>query len=584
MSNKFEIIISGKDQATATIRRIGSAVAATDKAVSKFGSSRAFRAAASGFDVVARSAMEASRAVNPMLAGLAGAGTVAGISNLATGFGAASLEIMRTSQLVGMSVRDLQSWRGAASLAGVSADSMTSGIQALGMTMQDALMGRNQEALAILAQIGVQFRRTKDGAIDTSSALVQLSKVMSDPRMNPQSKQNLAERLGISGLMPLLVQGPEAIQRYQDRIQALGGVIDESGVRKGEQFGRRMEELKASTQGLANTLGDKLVPVFDPIVAGMSEWIEKNREMIGTKGAEYVKEFSENAERSIPAIKEGAATVDGLVKSMGGYQSVAAAILALKFPVAAAGAAGVYAGGKANEAMSGKGFSLGSWIYDVTHPNEGKLKGMSAEERKKLRYNDPRLNDYAAEIERMYGLPPGILNAVKNHGEKSGSNAVSPKGAKGVMQFMPETFRQYAGHRADPTDPVESINAAGRYFKDLLRRYGGDVDAAITEYNGGVRQARKVQAGGEPTADETRRYLDRVRTGMKAYSEKAPLVSQASTPSRQESPQSAAPAQAKATIDININGAPSGTRAEAKAGPGVDANVRISRAMPEGIF
>ncbi|WP_254926083.1 lytic transglycosylase domain-containing protein [Bordetella genomosp. 11] len=129
-----------------------------------------------------------------------------------------------------------------------------------------------------------------------------------------------------------------------------------------------------------------------------------------------------------------------------------------------------------------------------------------------IKYDDPRLNDYATQVEKREGLPAGLLNSIKNRGERSNPDQVSPKGAMGVMQFMPDTWKQYG--KGDPKDPYASIDAAGRYFKDLLKRYNGNVDAAITEYNGGVAQARAVQVGGTPSTPETIAYLERVRRGL----------------------------------------------------------------------
>ena len=154
-----------------------------------------------------------------------------------------------------------------------------------------------------------------------------------------------------------------------------------------------------------------------------------------------------------------------------------------------------------------------------------------------MRYDDPKLNEYATKVEQENGLPPGLLNAIKNQGERSNSDQVSPAGAKGVMQFMPGTWEQYG--KGEITNPYDSIDAAGRYFVDLLKRYNGNVDAAITEYNGGVKQARAVQAGGTPSATETINYLARVKEGLTANSalgavnmaqaaQGAPLAAQAS--------------------------------------------------------
>lgn len=129
----------------------------------------------------------------------------------------------------------------------------------------------------------------------------------------------------------------------------------------------------------------------------------------------------------------------------------------------------------------------------------------------KLRYDDPRLDEFASVVEQRYDLPPGLIVAVKNAGERSQSNQVSPKGAKGVMQFIDSTRKAY---EHDPTNPFASIDAAGRYFKDLMVKYKGNVKAAVTEYNGGVRQAKAVMNGGEPTANETAAYLKRIKEYM----------------------------------------------------------------------
>lgn len=128
-----------------------------------------------------------------------------------------------------------------------------------------------------------------------------------------------------------------------------------------------------------------------------------------------------------------------------------------------------------------------------------------------VKHDDPRLDDFAGVVESRYGLPSGLLVAVKNAGEKSERGQTSPKGAQGVMQFIPSTRQAY---EHDPANPFASIDAAGRYFKDLMAKYNGNVKAAITEYNGGVVQAKAVMNGGEPTSTETVNYLKRIKKYM----------------------------------------------------------------------
>lgn len=140
----------------------------------------------------------------------------------------------------------------------------------------------------------------------------------------------------------------------------------------------------------------------------------------------------------------------------------------------------------------------------------GKL-AKTPEEWKTVTYDDPRLDEFTSVVEQRYGLPAGLLLAVKNAGERSNSWQVSPAGAKGVMQFIDSTRKAY---QHDYSNPFASIDASGQYFKDLMERYNGNVRAALTEYNGGTRQAKRVMAGGDPTAEETQNYLKNIKNYM----------------------------------------------------------------------
>jgi len=132
---------------------------------------------------------------------------------------------------------------------------------------------------------------------------------------------------------------------------------------------------------------------------------------------------------------------------------------------------------------------------------------MGGNERLALKYNDPRLDAYAVTAAQREGIPPAALLAIKNVGEKSAPTAVSPKGAQGVMQFMPDTWNAYG--KGDPRDPIASIDAGARFMADLIKQYDGDVRAAIAHYNGGGKAGEAVRAGKAPPAGETQRYLAR---------------------------------------------------------------------------
>lgn len=148
--------------------------------------------------------------------------------------------------------------------------------------------------------------------------------------------------------------------------------------------------------------------------------------------------------------------------------------------------------------------------------SDWKTLAKNPQEWDKLQHTDPRLDAFAKEVEKRYGLPMGVVEAIKNAGERTPSKASgrpteSPKGAKGLMQFIDSTREKYPH---DVNDPFASIDAAGQYMRDVLKQYNGNVMAAIADYNGGPKQGKPVLEGKQPPAKETQDYLKRIKTYM----------------------------------------------------------------------
>ena len=140
------------------------------------------------------------------------------------------------------------------------------------------------------------------------------------------------------------------------------------------------------------------------------------------------------------------------------------------------------------------------------------LVDMAPEELAQVKHNDPRLDAFANAVEDRYGLPRGLVEAVKNAGERSNTGQASPKGAKGVMQFIDSTRKAYPH---DVNDPLASIDAAGQYFKDLIGKYGHPM-AAIAAYNGGTAAGKRYLANQPLPSAETTNYINRIRGYMES--------------------------------------------------------------------
>lgn len=140
------------------------------------------------------------------------------------------------------------------------------------------------------------------------------------------------------------------------------------------------------------------------------------------------------------------------------------------------------------------------------------LQSLSIDARRALPYNSPQLDAYAVQAAQAAGVPPELMLALKNAGEKSNSHQVSPKGAAGVSQMMPENRIKYGV--TDPTDPVQALDGMAKYLADTQKQYGGNLQAMIADYNGGPKQAAAVLRGERPPAAETAAYLDRVNNDL----------------------------------------------------------------------
>jgi Transglycosylase SLT domain len=116
---------------------------------------------------------------------------------------------------------------------------------------------------------------------------------------------------------------------------------------------------------------------------------------------------------------------------------------------------------------------------------------------------DPRT--MVRDAARRSGLPPEFVESVAQVESGFRPDAVSPKGALGVMQLMPGTAKTLG---ADPRDTAQNIDAGTRLLRELLLKYNGDVVKALAAYNAGEGAVDKYQ--GMPPYNETRWYVKKV--------------------------------------------------------------------------
>jgi soluble lytic murein transglycosylase-like protein len=118
------------------------------------------------------------------------------------------------------------------------------------------------------------------------------------------------------------------------------------------------------------------------------------------------------------------------------------------------------------------------------------------------------LADAAAD---RYGLPRELVRSVMAAESGFQAQAISPKGAIGLMQLMPGTA-QVLG--ADPFDQAQNVDAGTRYLRDLLEKYNYGLRHALAAYNAGPGAVDKYN--GVPPYRETVNYINRIEKKLRA--------------------------------------------------------------------
>lgn len=132
-----------------------------------------------------------------------------------------------------------------------------------------------------------------------------------------------------------------------------------------------------------------------------------------------------------------------------------------------------------------------------------------------------RFEPYVVEHSTRHALRPELVRAVIQVESGYNPRALSPKGAMGLMQLMPETARMLGVQR--PYDPEQNIGGGTRYLRLLLDKYDGNEELALAAYNAGSgavdRYGKKV-----PPYRETRDYVRKVGSaaGEQPYTSPAP--------------------------------------------------------------
>ncbi|MFS2220155.1 transglycosylase SLT domain-containing protein [Commensalibacter sp. A3DC] len=291
-----------------------------------------------GFGRVQGSALGAFRVMGqiaPVLGSITGAVTIAGISRLATSWANFGSNLQTSAQRLGMSTGRLQVWQNGARLAGVSAESLTSGMQSLQDTMWNAVGGRDPKAMATFQQLHINLQNMDGSLRNVSEVIPEVADKIASIR-NPSAQAAVATNFfhgAGEALLPFLRDGSAGLARYQ-RMAMKYGVVNDDGAEAANRLRMSQTGLTLAVEGFGNSISRALEPVLTPVIDSMANWIARNREWISQDIGKYVRDFvnwlksinwqgfSNGVTNAWGKIHDFANGVSNTVERMGGLKTV----------------------------------------------------------------------------------------------------------------------------------------------------------------------------------------------------------------------------------------------------------------------
>lgn len=512
----------------------------------------------------------------PMLGGLGGLGSIAGIGELVHKTAEKGALLRHDATALGISTQALQSWRYAALQTEVPAEAMNAAMTRLNMSLGKAATGQGKHAASLFHHLGISLYDAHHPLRSMDAVLPQLADAFRNTHsaaMQAAMGQVLFGR-GFKEILPLLLQGREGIGKLREEYHQFGYTMSGENVEALEGFQRSWNRLTTATTGFLDELGPALAPVFQPLMDDMTKWIAKNREWLVNTITDDVRSFgnylrSIDWDRAIKGVESFGDDANDVVDALGGWKRAAEGLA-------------IYMGG--------------SWVAAMLAPIAKVLR---------LLYYVPG-SGVTAEVLGLAGIPiaAGVI------GEKVGAPKPTPEATAALPPVPMDTLQTPLQRLQEQLE--QSFPGAARQTPETWEPHGW-WQANMPAWLGGSEESPKVEMPRLPQVNlpglavpnllglalpDLPRIvpLGPASTAELPPSVTAPFPGTAPMPSPFTSGSLAAPTPApvpaeRSTLDVRVHvDAPPGTRVEA-AGTGIAAAPRVETGpmmpgalVPEPLF
>jgi hypothetical protein len=298
-------IITVLDRTSEPIRQINARFAAMSAPLRQIGSRIGALAEETGIKGIGQDAMAAAQSIGHLgagllrlagpLAGLGAAGAIAGLAEMVKSSADFEEQLSLTSARTGIAADQLAGLQYAAVLTNVDTERLDRGLTMLNRTLADAASGKNKDAAAMLASMGVG--NAPGHLASTATALAAVSdkvKQLVDSGQIQVATQLVDKLFGAragAALLPVFEKGSAALGRISDQAKALGIAPSAEDVAAGTKFAEAYKGMSGAVEGLKLSIGNDLLPQLTPLIEGMKDWLVAARPWLSTDISEKVQEL-----------------------------------------------------------------------------------------------------------------------------------------------------------------------------------------------------------------------------------------------------------------------------------------------------
>lgn len=248
----------------------------------------------------------------------------AGVLGFTNHYANLAQELQHASQKAGITAESLQKLQYAAKLSDVPIDDLNNSLKFLNRSIAVASSNPISEQAAAFASMGIAVR---DCTGKLKSADVVLAEMSDRFKKYPDGAAKVATAMTTMGragttLIPLLNQGSEAIKRQQAEFTNLGHVMTEADLLIADKFDNDFKRLTTAIEGVAMTIALDLMPVIDPILNYMKDWIVANKEWLKVQIVAGVEKFAKAIKIAFEWLEILYNAANKVISIFGGLQNI----------------------------------------------------------------------------------------------------------------------------------------------------------------------------------------------------------------------------------------------------------------------